>query len=106
MKIDVDPSRVSFDIQADETILEAALRNGYTWPTICGGQGTCKTCVFLTIEGEAHLSPIGSWEATGLRSIEHSLSNNGQGWRLACQAKVSADVRVRKIGVRKQHGNS
>ena len=106
MKVEVEPSRVAFDINADETIIQAAWRNGYTWPTICGGEGTCKTCVFHILEGEENLSPIEPWEDTGLRSLAESLPNQGQGFRLACQARVIADIRLRKIGVRKQHGNS
>ncbi len=106
MNIEVEPARITFDIHADETIIQAAWRNGYTWPTICGGQGTCKTCVFQILEGFEHLSPVEAWEDTGLRSLADSLPNKGQGYRLACQAKVHADIRLRKIGVRKQHGNS
>ena len=105
MKIEVEPSRVVFDIHEGETVFNAALRNGYTWPTICGGQGTCKTCVFLILDGHENLSAITPWEETGLRAILDSLPDKGQGWRLACQTSVIADVRLRKTGVRKQHGN-
>ncbi|MBM4204468.1 MAG: 2Fe-2S iron-sulfur cluster binding domain-containing protein, partial [Gammaproteobacteria bacterium] len=90
------------DIAADETIIQAAWRNGLTWPTICGGAGTCKTCVFLTLDGAEHLLPPEPWEASGLRSIAASLPVNGQGWRLACQAKVLGDIRLRKSGVRRK----
>ena len=103
--IQVEPSGARFDIQADETIIQAAWRNGYTWPTICNGQGTCKTCVFLTLEGEENLSAVEAWEESGLQTIAESLPDRGQGWRLACQAKVCGDIRLRKIGVRRQHGN-
>jgi ferredoxin len=103
--IQVEPSGAAFDIQANESIIQAAWRNGYTWPTICNGRGTCKTCVFLTLDGEPNLSAIEAWEQEGLASIADSLPDAGQGWRLACQAKVYGDVRLRKIGVRKQDGN-
>jgi len=103
--VQVEPSGAAFDIHDGETIIQAAWRNGYTWPTICGGQGTCKTCVFLTLDGEDNLLAVESWEATGLQSIAASLPNAGRGWRLACQAKVCGDIRLKKIGVRKQHGN-
>jgi ferredoxin, 2Fe-2S len=106
VKIEVEPARVAFDIHADETIIQAAWRNGYTWPTICGGVGTCKTCVFQILSGAENLSPIEPWEASGLRSIADSLPNHGEGSRLACQTRVTADIRLRKIGVRKNHGES
>lgn len=96
----VEPSGVSFDIEDDETIMAAAIRNGFTWPTICGGQGTCKTCVFLTLEGESNLKAAETWEADALATIAGTLPNQGEGYRLACQAKTTGDVRLRKIGVR------
>ena len=80
--------------------MAAAIRNGFTWPTICGGQGTCKTCVFMTLEGEDNLAEIESWEEQALTSIAATLPNQGEGWRLACQAKATGDVKLRKIGVR------
>jgi len=107
VKIAVEPSGAVFDIHDDETVIQAAWRNGYTWPTICGGAGTCKTCVFLTLEGAENLRPIEPWEDEGLRSIAATLpANRGQGWRLACQAKVSGDIRLRKAGVRRQQNGS
>jgi 2Fe-2S ferredoxin len=105
MIVEVEPSGATFEILDGETIIEAAWRNGYTWPTICNGQGTCKTCVFLTLDGEENLLAIEPWEASGLETIADSLPDRGQSWRLACQAKVSGDIRLRKIGVRRQHGN-
>ena len=98
--IRVEPSGVSFDIDAGETIMAAAIRQGFSWPTICGGQGTCKTCVFLTLEGEANLAEAGNWEQAALADIATSLGNQGRGWRLACQATATGDVKLRKIGVR------
>tara|TARA_B110000444_G_C18551649_1_gene460525 strand:+ start:241 stop:546 length:306 start_codon:yes stop_codon:yes gene_type:complete len=98
--IKVEPTGISFETHKEETIMAAAIRNGYTWPTICGGQGTCKTCVFLTLEGKSNLLAIEAWEEQALDSIIHTLPNLGQGWRLACQAKATGDVKLRKIGVR------
>ena len=103
--IQVEPSGATFDIRAEETIIQAAWRNGYSWPTICNGRGTCRTCVFVTLEGEDNLSSIEPWEGAGLQAIADSLPDSGRGWRLACQARACGDVRLRKIGVRKQHGN-
>ena len=98
--IRVEPSGVSFEIDENETIMAAAIRNGLTWPTICGGQGTCKTCVFLTLEGDENLAEIRDYEKEALATIAESLTDQGKGWRLACQATVTGDVRLRKIGVR------
>ena len=98
--IHVEPTGVSFEAKENETIMAAAIRNGYTWPTICGGQGTCKTCVFLTLEGQRNLVDVEPREEQALDSIIDTLPNRGQGFRLACQAKATGDVKLRKIGVR------
>lgn len=98
--IQVEPTGISFETNDDETIMAAAIRNGYTWPTNCGGQGTCKTCVFMILEGEDNLTEIEPWEATALDSVIDVLPNAEKGWRLACQAKATGDVRLKKIGVR------
>lgn len=84
--------------------MAAAIRNGFTWPTICGGVGSCKTCVFLILEGEENLTAIEPYEQQGLQSIAGTLPNGGEGWRLGCQAQLKAemtgDVKLRKGGVR------
>ena len=96
----VEPSGVSFELEPGETIMASAIRNGYSWPTICGGKGTCKTCVFSTLEGLENLASIESWEEQALASIAATLPDQGKGWRLACQASATGDVRLRKVGVR------
>ena len=80
--------------------MAAALRQGYSWPTICGGSGTCKTCVFQTLDGAANLLPAQRYEQESLDAIASTLPNGGEGWRLACQAQATGDVTLRKVGVR------
>jgi 2Fe-2S ferredoxin len=80
-------------------VIEAAWRNGYSWPSICNGQGMCKTCVFMVVQGGESLSSIKTWEQEGLDSIARGRAQQGE-WRLACQARVDGDVYVRKIGVK------
>ena len=99
-QIHVSPAGVSFDIEANETIIEAAWRNNYTWPTICNGQGSCKTCVCMVTDGAEQLQPMEGLEAEGLAEIASSLPKRDGVWRLACQVKVTGDVRLRKVGVR------
>ena len=97
--VTVMPSGCVFDIRPEETVLRAAWRNGYFWPTICNGQGTCKTCALMIEDGEEHFSAIDAWEQEGLAAL--GPLPKGGAWRLACQAKASSDVSVRKVGVRK-----
>ena len=99
-QVRVEPSGVAFDVETGETIIQAAWRNNVTWPTICNGQGTCKVCVCMVIEGAEHCSAIAPFEAEGLASVADSLAPEDATWRLACQATTSGDVRLRKVGVR------
>lgn len=97
-RIDVEPSGVSFEVAAGETVFAAATRQGYRWPTVCGGMGTCRTCIMTVLEGEQDCSPIEAWEAEGLEEVGAAARGSGQ--RMACQTRVSGPVRVRKPGVR------
>ena len=98
----VEPARVELDVLAGESIMTAAVRAGYRWPTVCGGQGTCRTCFFEVVEGGAHLSPVEPLEKEGLDSLG-PVPGDGLERRLACQARVlTGTVTVRKRGVRPQ----
>ncbi len=94
----MEPSGVSFEVAQGETVFDAAARHGYRWPTICGGVGTCRTCVMTVVQGGEACSAIEQWEAEGLEEIGASRGPAVQ--RLACQTRISGPVRVRKPGVR------
>ena len=81
-----------------ESLMAAAERGGYKWPTICGGQGTCRTCYVELREGVDQCAPIGSLEQEGIQALKKPVD----GWtRLACQLRISGDgVVVVKRGVR------
>lgn len=97
-RITVEPSGVSFEVGPGETVFAAAERNGYRWPTVCGGTGSCRTCVMTVLEGEQCCSPVEAWEAEGLEEI--GAFGRGVLQRLACQTRLTGPVRVRKPGVR------
>jgi 2Fe-2S ferredoxin len=97
----VEPSGIEFTVEPGETIFEAAHRHGYFWPTVCGGQGTCRTCVLSVVEGAEALSPIEAWEREGLSEVVPTLAGPPESFRMACQVKAEADVVVHKVGVRK-----
>jgi CDP-4-dehydro-6-deoxyglucose reductase/ring-1,2-phenylacetyl-CoA epoxidase subunit PaaE len=50
-KVTVEPAKLSFAVQNDETILSAALRNGIDFPNRCR-QGVCTSCVCKLKSGE------------------------------------------------------
>jgi 2Fe-2S ferredoxin len=98
----VVPSGIEFEADGSESVLGAAWRNGIYWPTTCNGEGTCSVCVFTVVDGHDCLSPLEEVEEDGLSIVVATLPGDPSSHRLACQASVTADVVVRKVGVRRK----
>jgi 2Fe-2S ferredoxin len=95
------PAGIEFEAQAGETLMEAAHKKGLYWPTTCGGQGTCTTCLSEVAEGRELLTEMGRSERKRL------VEERGEAFllkpmRLACQAAVAGNglIIVTKAGVR------
>ena len=97
----VQPSGIAFSLAPDETVIEGAWRAGLWWPTLCGGRGSCKMCVFRVLGGAAGLSPLAQWEREGLQEIGRLPPASDAVYRMACQASASTDIVVQKPGVRR-----
>jgi len=97
-RVVIQPAGYAIEARHDETIMGAARRLGYYWPTTCGGQAICTTCVCLVEEGAENLAPMGRSERAALLE-ERGRAALSQPLRLACQARVRGDVTVRKLGV-------
>ena len=67
-------------------ILEAIARTGRTIDTPCGGKGTCGKCRVQVLDGPA--------EPTDADRRIFSAQQLAEGWRLACQTAVTADLTV------------
>ena len=104
-KVTVRPLDVEFDAPEGETIMGAAQAAGYYWPTTCGGEGRCTTCLCVVIDGMERLSPRGRSESKVLTE-ERGPAVLQQPLRLACQARVYGDIEVEKPGVRLPLGAS
>jgi ferredoxin, 2Fe-2S len=88
-------------VRAGETLMAAAERLGIRWPTICGGLAQCTACHVLVDAGAERLGPVGAAEDAALGPLRHRYPATGATTvRLACQARPTADVTVRKLGVR------
>jgi 2Fe-2S ferredoxin len=98
-KITIRPLDIEIDAPEGETIMSAAMAEGYYWPTTCGGEGRCTTCACVVLSGMERLSPRGRSEERVLTE-ERGPSILQQPVRLACQAQVYGDVEVEKPGVR------
>lgn len=96
--IHVTPVDVDLQALPGETIMAAAQRSGYRWPTVCGGQGTCRTCYVIVEQGAENCSGISQLEAEGIAAIAKTVKGE---IRLACQVKIeNGSAVVHKRGVR------
>jgi curved DNA-binding protein CbpA len=78
---DLDPADYgSFEVEGDDTLLEAAEENGLAWPYACRG-GACANCAVSLLDGE--LSQL----------VDHILSEDllEQGIRLSCNGRPTTD---------------
>jgi 2Fe-2S ferredoxin len=100
--VHVEPLGADLELEAGETIIEAAWRLGYYWPTVCYGQAQCTLCHIEVLQGEENLSPLGDEER---QTLVHRLGRGGRRditrLRLACRAQADGGVTVRKEGVRR-----
>jgi 2Fe-2S ferredoxin len=92
----VEPDTILIAMAPGETLIEAAWRLGYAWPTTCYGQAECTACHVEIISGAEHASAVGDDEAAALAV----LGKVGRSRRLACRLQFSGDAVVRKRGVR------
>ncbi|HXU93926.1 MAG TPA: CDP-6-deoxy-delta-3,4-glucoseen reductase [Gallionella sp.] len=84
-KTTILPSNHSFPIEADETILDAGLKHGYTLPYSCRN-GACGACKGKVLQGSVD---HGQSQAHALTDEEKS-----QGLTLFCCAKPLSDITI------------
>jgi len=99
----VEPAGIELEVAPGETVMAAAVRSGYWWPTVCGGLAECGTCVMAVITAPAAGLPApGAVEAGRLATVPERRLSPDEEWRLACQLRVEAPgLVVRKRGVRR-----
>lgn len=96
----VEPDGHVIPVSTGETLIEAAWRQGYDWPTACYGQARCTACHVEIVSGGDHAAPATTDEVEALRMVAH----RGRVLRLACRLRVTDDVIVHKRGVRPPPG--
>jgi 2Fe-2S ferredoxin len=97
----VDPAGLDIEIRRGETIIQAAWRAGYYWPTLCYAVGSCTACQCEVLDGSHLVSPRTEPELALLGDLNKRVRRgNPRRIRLACQVTVSGDIRVRKPGVK------
>lgn len=83
----------SVAVPRGKPLLAGLVRAGARPFRLCGGRGLCSTCRVVIEEGADRLSPMGAGERVSLRG-HLSFSRRV---RLACQARVEGNVRVRSV---------
>ena len=99
------PSEHEFEASEGQTIMAAAQAHGLYWPTTCGGQGLCTTCLAEIVSGEDSLGEMGRHEKKTLIA-ERGAAILNRPMRLACQTviKGKSPVVVNKPGVKAATG--
>ena len=95
----VEPSGITLDVRDGETVMAAARRSGYRWPTICGGLAECGACALEVLESSDALPTPTTVEGMRLDVIVERRRYPDRTWRLACQLVPTGDLVVRKTGV-------
>ncbi len=85
-KIIFEPSGRQVFVLPETILLEAAALAGFILQTPCGGVGKCAKCRIQVTAG--HCAP------SAVCSAALSPTELAEGWRLACQAKVSGDLTI------------
>jgi 2Fe-2S ferredoxin len=99
----VEPAGIDIDVRRGETLMAAAWRAGYDWPTLCYAMGRCTACRCEVVEGLHVLSERTDAEVALLGELNRRVRRaNPRRVRLACQVTTTGDVTVRKPGVKKQ----
>lgn len=83
--INDDPA-LTKHVEGGGTLLVALTSNGIPIPCPCGGKATCKQCRVQVIDGASE--PLETDRATFTKK------QLKEGWRLSCQAKVKADLKL------------
>jgi ferredoxin, 2Fe-2S len=94
----VEPSGHEILVGSGESLLAAAIRQGYRWPTLCNGVGECTICFVKMLVGTANVAPAQHAERERLDEC----GRYDPDIRLACQLEVRGPITVLKRGLRKR----
>jgi 2Fe-2S ferredoxin len=99
--ITVEPSGAHLELRTGESLMDAAHRYGYGWPSICGGNAECRACHVFVRQGAENLVPPEPLEASSLAALALAGTGTqmaGPDVRLACQLRAHGPVTVLKRG--------
>ncbi len=85
--VDFEPIGRRVEIVEGETLLAAAQMSGVQIISLCGGVGSCDSCVVRLVSGELSHPTLEEQEEIGPEDLAN-------GYRLACQARPLSDVKI------------
>jgi ferredoxin, 2Fe-2S len=99
--VKVQPGELKFEAKIGDTLMAAAQALGYYWPTTCGMQGVCTTCLSEVVSGGELLAEMSRSERKTLLA-ERGEAILKRPVRLACQATILGEgtIVLNKTGVR------
>lgn len=100
VRVRVLPLDVELSVLPGESMMSAAQRQGYFWPTRCRGQALCTACLFEVVSGGEGFDPIEPLEQEALDSLTAFQAKRAGQLRLGCQARPRAAAAVFKRGVK------
>ncbi|WP_205697241.1 NADH:ubiquinone reductase (Na(+)-transporting) subunit F [Conexibacter sp. SYSU D00693] len=89
-RVVLEPIGVELDCDEDETVLEAAFRQGYNLVHGCR-EGQCTACKSFLLEGDVSLEPYSTFALSD--------SEEAQGYTLLCRALPDSDLVVELLHV-------
>jgi ferredoxin, 2Fe-2S len=91
------PADAVVEVAAGESLMAAAQRQGWLWPTVCGGDCDCGTCWVVVEDGAGHASAM---EANERATLAKGMKANEPRARLACQIRVTGPMVVTRRSVK------
>jgi ferredoxin, 2Fe-2S len=91
------PADAVVEVATGESLMAAARRQGWFWPTVCGGDCDCGTCWVVIEQGIEHCS---SMEANERATLANGMKADEPRARLACQLRVSGPMVVNRRSVK------
>ena len=101
VKVRVLPLDIELTVRPGESMMAAAQRQGYFWPTRCQGQAICTACLFEVVSGGEGFEPVRSLETDALEDLSEFQAKRAGQLRLGCQARPRAAATVFKRGVKR-----
>ncbi|HEV7710925.1 MAG TPA: ASKHA domain-containing protein [Asanoa sp.] len=86
MRVHFSPAAREISVPPGVTVFDAASWNGIAIDSTCGGHGTCRKCLVRVDDGAVPVSTL-DVRAFGADQLR-------EGWRLACRAHITENLRV------------